>query len=247
MTAVYFSFVLQALIAHFTVAFLQKVKEGKARQYEGSGFGGKGLEKLDQDRHAKDIAQRTAYGEVVEEKKATGEDEDEEGDAEGANPLFDFKVEIRRGPAPDAAKASGSPAPSPIASEKAKEDERRAASSLRAAEEAAAKAGQDTAAYQKAQAVVAKLNAAVRATRLAVQAQNAAAAAAASGGEDAKLKNKDPDATDFHAIIPINDYPQKARWRVTNKETMSQLIEQTGASVTNKGTHLIPMVAGDTI
>lgn len=33
-------------------------------------------------------------------------------------------------------------------------------------------------------------------------------------------RRRDPDATDFHAIIFINDYPQKARWKVTNKETM---------------------------
>jgi ATP-dependent RNA helicase DDX46/PRP5 len=48
-------------------------------------------------------------------------------------------------------------------------------------------------------------------------------------------KARDPDATDYHAIVPINDFPQRARWRVTNKETMSHLIESTGASITNKG------------
>jgi ATP-dependent RNA helicase DDX46/PRP5 len=37
-------------------------------------------------------------------------------------------------------------------------------------------------------------------------------------------RRRDPDATDFHAIIYINDYPQKARWKVTNKETMVQVI-----------------------
>jgi len=46
---------------------------------------------------------------------------------------------------------------------------------------------------------------------------------------------RDPDATKFHAIFPINDFPQKARWNVTNKETMAMLIESTGASITNKG------------
>jgi ATP-dependent RNA helicase DDX46/PRP5 len=51
-------------------------------------------------------------------------------------------------------------------------------------------------------------------------------------------RKTNPDSTDFHAIIPINDYPQKARWRVTNKETMVQLIDMTGASVTNKGENI---------
>lgn len=191
------------------------MKAGKAKSYEGSGFGGKGLERLDQERQAKDIAQRTAYGEVVEDKAAAvvSEDKDEE---ESANPVFDFKVEIKRGPAPDSSKA-GLAVPV-VSLEKAKEEERRAASSLKAAEEAASKAGKDTAAFRQAQSVVAKLNAQVRATKLALQAQAATAA-----GEDGRKAGKDPDATDFHAIIPINDYPQKARWRVTNKETMSQV------------------------
>lgn len=33
-------------------------------------------------------------------------------------------------------------------------------------------------------------------------------------------RRRDPDATDYHAIVWINDYPQKARWKVTNKDTM---------------------------
>lgn len=190
------------------------MKEGKAKSYEGSGFGGKGLERLDQERQAKDIAQRTAYGEAPEEKPVTGsEDKDEEGTTDA---VFDFKVEIKRGPAPDSSK--GQIAVPVALAEKAKEDERRATSSIKAAEEAASKAGKDTAAFRQAQSVIAKLNAQVRATRLALQAQ-----AAGVAGEDGRKSGKDPDATDFHAIIPINDYPQKARWRVTNKETMSQV------------------------
>ncbi|CAK5262760.1 unnamed protein product [Mycena citricolor] len=58
--------------------------------------------------------------------------------------------------------------------------------------------------------------------------------------EDISGRKGGTDATDFHAIIPINDYPQKARWRVTNKETMVQLIDMTGASVTNKGIYYEP-------
>jgi len=134
-------------------------------------------------------------------------------------------VEIKRGPAPDTSKLVGlaatrSTAPVP------KMDEKAVSSSLRAAEEGAAKAG-NTAAFKQAQSVIAKLNAQVRATKLALQ--------NATMSDDSGRKPKDPDATDFHAIIPINDYPQKARWRVTNKETMVQLVDITGASVTNKG------------
>ena len=129
-----------------------------------------------------------------------------------------FKVEIKRGPAPDSSKGllgvSGAIAAARRLAQ-AKEEEKMQ-SSLRAAEEAAARAGKDTAAYKQAQSVVAKLNAQLRAARLVAQSQTTF-----------EVKGKDPDATDFHAIIPINDYPQKARWRVTNKETMVQVCFET--------------------
>jgi hypothetical protein len=88
---------------------------------------------------------------------------------------------------------------------------------------------------ERAQAVAASLNASLRQKRTDTFDQSDADAA----------RRRDPDATDFHATIPINDYPQKARWRVTNKETMVQLIENTGASVTNKGTTVWPMFSFD--
>ena len=82
------------------------------------------------------------------------------------------------------------------------------------AEAAAARAGKDTAAHKQAISVVAKLNAQLRAHKLVAQSQ-------LQLQEDPRKTTS--DATEFHAIIPINDYPQKARWRVTNKETMVQV------------------------
>lgn len=201
---------------------------------------------MDKERDAKEKAERKAYGESAEEKGI--EDKPEEAVAAKTESKDDmtfgnFKVEIKRGPAPDSSKGQLGVANAAAAARRlaqAKEEEKMQ-SSLRAAEEAAARAGKDTAAYKQAQSVVLKLNAQIRASKLVAQTQ---AAFEAKGG-------KDPDATDFHAIIPINDYPQKARWRVTNKETMVQvrhsftvkclvsdmtkLIDITGASVTNKG------------
>lgn len=162
-----------------------------------------------------------------------------------------FKVEIKRGPAPDSSKGQLGVAGAAAAARRlaqAKEEEKMQ-SSLRAAEEAAARADKDTAAHKQALSVIAKLNAQLRASKLVLQSQ-------AQLDDVAGRKPKDPDATDFHAIIPINDYPQKARWRVTNKETMvqvsiaalipsirlakwqRQLVDMTGASVTNKGQSL---------
>jgi ATP-dependent RNA helicase DDX46/PRP5 len=80
-------------------------------------------------------------------------------------------------------------------------EEEKVQSSLRAAEEAAARAGKDIPAHKQALSVMAKLNA-----QLALQAQLQA--------EDVNRK-VNPDATDFHAIVPINDYPQRSLPRET--------------------------------
>jgi len=144
-----------------------------------------------------------------------------------------FKVEIKRGPAPDSSKGLLGVGGAVAAARRlafAKEEEKIQAQ-VRAAEEAAARAGKDTAAHKQALSVVAKLNAQMRAAKLVLQSQ----LQAEESGKKLTTTSTNPDSTDFHAIIPINDYPQKARWRVTNKETMVQLIDMTGASVTNKG------------
>ena len=128
-----------------------------------------------------------------------------------------FKVEVKRGPAPDSSKGMLGVAGAAAAARRlaqAKEEER-LQNSLRAAEEAAARAGKDTPAHKQALSVVAKLNAQLRAYKL-------VAASQMQLHEDLNKKMA-TDASEFHAIIPINDYPQKARWRVTNKETMVQV------------------------
>lgn len=196
------------------------MKAGKAHA-AGSGFGGKGLDRLDKERDAKEKAERQAYGEAEQkveettttEEPAAGKDKEPKDDMTFGN----FKVEVKRGPAPDSSKGTLGVvgAAAEVKRLLRQKEEEKMQSSLRAAEEAATRAGKDTAAYKQAQSVIAKLNGQIRAHRLVTQSQ---AAFEAKGGSV-----KDPDATDFHAIIPINDYPQKARWRVTNKETMSQV------------------------
>ncbi len=205
--------ILCTLMIYVWAGFLEKVKAGKA-QAAGSGFGGKGLDKLDKERDAREKAERKAYGEP-EEEKAAAEVTAEKKDGDDMT-FGNFKVEIRRGPAPDTSKGLLGVAGAAAAARRlahAKEEEKMQ-SSLRAAEEAAARAGKDSPAHKQALSVVAKLNAQLRASKLALQAQLQA--------EDVSRK-VNPDATDFHAIVPINDYPQKARWRVTNKETMVQV------------------------
>ncbi|RDB22636.1 Pre-mRNA-processing ATP-dependent RNA helicase PRP5 [Hypsizygus marmoreus] len=228
----------QKISRTWQVVSLIKLKTGKA-QAAGSGFGGKGLDRLDKERDAKEKAERKAYGEPTagEEEKATAtEEQTAKATAASSDDMTfgNFKVEIKRGPAPDSSKGLLGVGGAVAAARRlahAKEEEKIQAQ-MRAAEEAAARAGKDTAAHKQALSVVAKLNAQMRASKLVLQSQLQAA-------EDTSRKTN-PDSTDFHAIIPINDYPQKARWRVTNKETMVQLIDMTGASVTNKGIYYEP-------
>ncbi|KAI7070052.1 hypothetical protein KC327_g8515, partial [Hortaea werneckii] len=52
----------------------------------------------------------------------------------------------------------------------------------------------------------------------------------------APIDNRGPDAGAFHATLEINDFPQKARWGVTNRTNVAKILEATGTSITNKGT-----------
>jgi ATP-dependent RNA helicase DDX46/PRP5 len=218
---------------------LEKVKTGSAKQ-AGSGFGGKGLDRLDKERDDRAKAERKAYGEPDEEKAAAEKAaEPKEGAAaapgevkEGEDMTFgNIKVEVKRGPAPDSNKLGIAGAAQAARKLVQAKEEERIQASLRTAEEAAGRAGKDTPAGKQALSVVAKLNAQLRAHRL---------VAASLVNDDGTMKKTNPDSTEFHAVIPINDYPQKARWKVTNKETMVQLVDVTGASVTNKGVYYEP-------
>lgn len=82
-------------------AFAEKVKAGKASG-AGSGFGGKGLDRLEQDRDASSRAERAAYGEVSGAEVKAG-DAAPVKDATASTLLdpAELEVEIRRGPAPD--------------------------------------------------------------------------------------------------------------------------------------------------
>ncbi|KJZ73533.1 Pre-mRNA-processing ATP-dependent RNA helicase PRP5 [Hirsutella minnesotensis 3608] len=49
------------------------------------------------------------------------------------------------------------------------------------------------------------------------------------------IDNKGPDAGAFHATLEINDFPQKARWAVTNRTNVAKILDSTGTSITTKG------------
>lgn len=180
------------------------------------------MDRLEKDRDDKQKAERKAYGEGEEEKAPAAAEETPKAAAIADDLTFgNFKVEIKRGPPPDSTKVGAGS----IAARKAahaKEEEKLQAQ-MKTAEEAASKAGKDTPAYKQAISVVAKLNAQIRAARLVLQSQVQFEEQAAKNTGKPGGATTATDISDFHAIIPINDYPQKARWRVTNKETMVQV------------------------
>lgn len=224
-------------------SFKEKLAAGKAKA-AGSGFGGKGLDRLETDREMALKAQKSAYGEVDEDGKAAAAGDAGDGAGKGGtqpgassseeqlNKIQGMKIEIMHGAAPESVRdnrtvSSNDDASGGAGKGKEQEQEAKEAAQLKAQEAAleAAKAhGADT---TKLAAVLENIRKQANARR---------ESAKTSETDRAKeRKARDPDATDYHAIVPINDFPQRARWRVTNKETMSHLIESTGASITNKG------------
>lgn len=215
--------------------FAEKVKAGKATG-SGSGFGGKGLERLDQDREAQSRLERALHGEPNGEKKEEASADKEEDEKPKAPDVHDLTVEIKKGPAPPDKKINTSTTTGGMAADKMAENAAVNLEAAKAAEAAAIAAGKPAGAA-KAASLIANLNAMLkdRRTNRTNEVDHSTESA----------RRRDPDATDYHvscigrseqaielrltesrrvqAIIWINDYPQKARWKVTNKETMVQV------------------------
>lgn len=232
--------------------FLAKVKSGSAKT-AGSGFGGKGLDKLESERENKDRAQRSAYGEegsIVEKPKAATEDKPKADGAAGGTSgggheshdsdytFSNFNVEIVKGPAPEHP-IMPSASSAPKVSNASTTNNNNTSSNITLGQDAVNLPPQTLAALARAEAAGNKVkdNLAAAVAKITAGMQNRTAATSKAVPAVSK---KDPDATDYHAIVPINDYPQKARWKATNKEQMVQLQDISGASITNKGIYYEP-------
>ncbi|CEN62255.1 Putative Pre-mRNA-processing ATP-dependent RNA helicase prp5 [Aspergillus calidoustus] len=180
-------------------AFLEKVKAGKEKA-SNSGFGGKGLERLDQERDAARMRERRTYktgeeGEDEEEKEEKNEKAEEQfnkviSSVQAANtPLpgvpkgidLDGKITVHK-------REKGSETSNPL---------------------------------DKVGSAVADIHA--RLSRAGVMRSGV------------PIDNRGPDAGAFHATLEINDFPQKARWAVTNRTNVAKILEATGTSITTKG------------
>ncbi|KAF7560710.1 hypothetical protein G7046_g3419 [Stylonectria norvegica] len=187
-------------------AHRDKVKSGKAK--DTSGFGGKGLDRLDQEREAARLRERKTH-------KAEGEEEE------------DFKEDKKD----DEEKA-----------EKALSAIRAAASGVQSRETAKAETTEAALPMDMPKIIKTSTVTGDKSTKdpldkvsSAVSAINSRLGKAGQLRAGQPIDNKGPDAGAYHATLEINDFPQKARWAVTNRTNVAKILEATGTSITTKG------------
>lgn len=195
-------------------AWREKVKAGKAKDQ--SGFGGKGLERLDKEREAARLRERKTH-------KAEGEEDDEK---EEATPADDEKKNKAATAILSAASAIVSREAAKAAAAVAEDNGKPSSSTATGGADATSKPGNA--------AAPAKGGALDKAAQ-AVNDINARLARAGQLRPGQPIDNKGPDAGAFHATLEINDFPQKARWAVTNRTNVAKILEATGTSITTKG------------
>ncbi|KAI4925162.1 pre-mRNA processing RNA-helicase [Alternaria infectoria] len=189
--------------------FHEKAKAGTEKYY--GGFGGKGLDKLDAAR---------ALEKKREKRQLKLEGVDESEDEEEIAPLIK-KPEVA-GPA-GVGNASG-----PAAA--AEEDQPHWMKLLnskivvsKTERPDAAASGKPMTARERAMAAASKVDGRLSKKGMIHAGQ--------------PIDNKGPDAGLYHSTIEINDFPQKARWAVTNRTNVAKILEQTGVSITTKGNY----------
>jgi ATP-dependent RNA helicase DDX46/PRP5 len=174
-------------------AHRENVKAGKAK--DTSGFGGKGLDRLDAEREAARLRERKTHKAEGEEDDVK-EDKKDEKEAKRALPTVQ--------PAASAIMARGA----------AKEGESK--------DKPTGPLGPNGKPLDKVSAAISAIN------------ERLGKAGQLRTGQP--IDNKGPDAGAYHATLEINDWPQKARWAVTNRTNVAKILEATGVSITTKGT-----------
>ncbi|KAH0526435.1 hypothetical protein TsFJ059_009755 [Trichoderma semiorbis] len=183
----------------------EKVKSGKAK--DSSGFGGKGLDRLDAEREAARLRERKTHRAEGEEEEVKEEGKKEEEDKKIEKTLSAIKA---------------------------------ATSTVQARETARAEGGESGKGGQPVVATGDKGKDPLDKVSSAVSAINSRLGKAGQLRSGQPIDNKGPDAGAFHATLEINDFPQKARWAVTNRTNVAKILEATGTSITTKGSFYPP-------
>ncbi|KAJ5185667.1 hypothetical protein N7472_010507 [Penicillium cf. griseofulvum] len=192
--------------------FNEKVKSGKEKNFSRHGFGGKGLDRLNMERETARLRERKAY--------KTGDDNDDEDEKLETEQESDDRFNK----ALSAVRSATDPViTSPTASVALpgvpKGVDLDGKIVVHRTERAPANASKNP--LDKVGSAVAEINA--RLSRAGVMRSGV------------PIDNRGPDAGAFHATLEINDFPQKARWAVTNRTNVAKILEASGTSITTKG------------
>ncbi|KAK0273861.1 pre-mRNA processing RNA-helicase [Friedmanniomyces endolithicus] len=198
----------------------EKVKVGAA-QNTSSGFGGRGIERLNVARDAERARERRVHKTGDEGEEEEEEVKDEKTDKKQSE--IDKMV----------AKAAGQVKDRDAKPEETIGEERGLPSALVNHLDKAMKVEKrvtppPTSAGPKSNDPLAKVNAAAASINSRLGARGAAR-------PGVPIDNRGPDAGLFHATLEINDFPQKARWAVTNRTNVAKILDSSGTSITSKG------------
>ncbi|KAK0974876.1 pre-mRNA processing RNA-helicase [Friedmanniomyces endolithicus] len=198
----------------------EKVKAGAA-QNTSSGFGGRGIERLNVARDAERARERRVHKtgdegedeeeEVKDEKTDKKQSEIDKMVAKAAGQVKDRDAK----PEESISEDSGLPSALVDHLSKAMKVEKRVIPP-------------PTSAGPKSNDPLTKVNAAVASINSRLGARGAAR-------PGVPVDNRGPDAGLFHATLEINDFPQKARWAVTNRTNVAKILDSSGTSITSKG------------
>jgi len=195
--------------------FNKKVEAGETKKY-GGGFGGRGIEHLDATRQAEEGRMRKQYRtEDQPEEEETEETKKDKGTEDTASKTAETAVSL----------------PTRLA-----EILRNAMNVQKAEPQPAATNDRRGGAGGRSQG--ADPMAAARAAAMNITNRVGGNRGAAREGQH--VDNHGPDAGAFHATLEINDFPQKARWAVTNRTNTSKILDLAQVSITTKGNYYPP-------
>jgi ATP-dependent RNA helicase DDX46/PRP5 len=216
--------------------FNKKVEAGETKKY-GGGFGGKGIERLDAARQAEEGRMRKQYRtedqpeeeETTETKKEGGKEETTSKAVEAAESMVPahlasilrnaMNVQKAEPPPPSANDGPGKSGGRP-----------KGLDPMEAARQAAMnitnRVGGNKGSSRRSLPFI-------HAPRT-----NITLTGAARAGQH--VDNHGPDAGAFHATLEINDFPQRARWAVTNRTNTSKILDTAQVSITTKGNYYPP-------
>ncbi|KAG0155413.1 hypothetical protein PDIDSM_990 [Penicillium digitatum] len=192
--------------------FNEKVKSGKENNFSRHGFGGKGLDRLNMERETARLRERKAY--------KTGDDMDDEEDKleteQESDDRFNKALSAVRSAAEPPVPAATASVSMPGVPKGVDLDGKIV---VHRTERAPANVSKNP--LDKVGSAVADIHA--RLSRAGVMRSGV------------PIDNRGPDAGAFHATLEINDFPQKARWAVTNRTNVAKILEASGTSITTKG------------